>query len=229
MKSIYEMTPSELMKKIKNVIKNKNISFIQIGVNDGVGYDIANEILEEDDSGLFIEPIHESFLKMCLNKKNFKNSIFLEKAVLPEQIKKIKMNVLNDDVNNLGASFGKFNKDRIIDTVEVDTITVSDLLSEFKINNLDFLFSDAESIDHLIILDFISKITPNVIFFETCWWCNNDYELELSDGSFVTIPARQKIKEKLSECGYEVIDYWENINNRREDMLAIKKNILDLL
>jgi hypothetical protein len=89
------------------------------------------------------------------------------------------------------------------------------------------VFCDAESIDHLIIIDLINQINPNVLFFETCWWCTNDYELEISNGNKIVIPSRKYMKEFLNKNGYVVIDYWEHNEFRREDMIAIKKEIIE--
>ena len=164
---------------------------------------------------------------MKSNKKNFKNVKFVKKAILPEILKNNNViNLLSQDNNNEGASIGNFNKERISSQIVVDTITINSFIHEEKIEFLDFLFCDAESIDHLIILDLISQIKPKVLFFETCWWCTNDYDLELSDGSTVTIPSRKFVKEFLNENGYEVIDYWEHNKFKREDMIAIKKEII---
>lgn len=229
MKNINEIMPTDLMLKIRDIINDKQITFVQIGVNDGVAHDIAIDVLKEVDSGFFIEPIEDTFIKMCENKKNFKDSKFLKLAVLPENLKNTKMNLLNEDPSYQGSSFSNLNSHRIIGSIDVEIITPKRLISEYNISNLDFLFCDAEQLDHLIIVDFLNHILPNVLFFETCWWCTNDYELELSDGNKVIVPSRDKIKEKLESLGYVVINYWDNEMNRREDMLAIKKELIDKL
>ena len=224
-----KLSPLELLKITKKNINKKNITFVQIGVNDGVSYDIANEILSTEDIGFFVEPIDSTFNRMCINKSDFKKCTFVKKAILPESLKEInKINLLSNDNDNLGASFGKFNKDRVSEQISVDTITVSDFLKEHKINDLDYLFCDAESIDHLIILDFLNHISPNVLFFETCWWCNEEVNLEMSNGKLIKIPSRSHMKKILMEKDYHVIDYWENNLHKREDMIAIKNNIINL-
>jgi hypothetical protein len=224
---LHKLSPLEVLKITKKNINKESITFVQIGVNDGVSYDIANEILTTEDIGFFVEPIDSTFNTMCINKSDFKKCLFVKKAILPESLKFInKINLLSDDNANLGASFGKFNKDRVSEQISVDTITVSDFLEEYKITNLDYLFCDAESIDHLIILDFLNYITPNVLFFETCWWCNEEVSLEISNGDIIKIPSREYMKKKLTEKGYVVIDYWENVLHKREDIIAIKLNII---
>lgn len=224
---INKLQPESLLNHLRELINKKSISFIQIGVNDGVSHDIANVFLKETDYGYFIEPIEETFEVMKNNKSHFKNAKFIKKAILPEVLKNNNtINLLSHDNNNEGASIGNFNKDRIVSQIIVDTITIKNFIIEEKIDELDFLFCDAESIDHLIILDLITQIEPNVLFFETCWWCTDDYDLELSDGSIVKIPSRKFVKDELNKKGYEVIDYWEHSQFRREDMIAIKKEIL---
>ena len=219
--------PIDLLNVLRNSFKKETISFIQIGVNDGKTHDIANEFLKESDIGYFIEPIESTFEIMKQNKINFKNAKFVKKAILPEVLRGNNViNILSSDQNNEGASIGSFNKDRISSQIIVDTVTIIDFLIEEKIDELDFFFCDAESIDHLIILDLVTQLKPNVLFFETCWWCTEDHNLEMSDGKTIKIPSRRHIKSVLNDNGYDVIDYWEHHKYKREDMIAIKRDII---
>ena len=225
-KKIEEFEPIDLLNFLRNFLKKEAISFIQIGVNDGKTHDIANDFLKESDIGYFVEPIGSTFEIMKQNKANFKNAKFVKKAILPEVLRGNNViNILSSDQNNEGASIGSFNKDRISSQIIVDTVTIIDFLIEEKIDDLDFFFCDAESIDHLIILDLITRLKPNVLFFETCWWCTEDHDLEMSDGKTVKIPSRRHIKNVLNDNGYDVIDYWEHPKYKREDMVAIKRDI----
>ena len=223
---IEDFKPIDLLVFLRNSLKKEAISFIQIGVNDGKTHDIANEFLKESDIGYFIEPIESTFEIMKQNKINFKNAKFVKKAILPEVLRgNNAINILSSDQNNEGASIGSFNKDRISSQITVDTVTIIDFLIEEKIYDLDFFFCDAESIDHLIILDLVTQLKPNVLFFETCWWCTEDHDLEMSNGKTVKIPSRRHIKSVLNDNGYDVIDYWEHSKYKREDMVAIKRDI----
>ena len=65
-----------------------------------------------------------------------------------------------------------------------------------------------------------------MLFFETCWWCTEDYDLEISDGKIVRIPSRKHMKSILNDNGYDVIDYWEHPKYKREDMIAIKREVI---
>ena len=225
--AIEEHEPLELLNLSRLCLKKEAISFVQIGVNDGKTHDIANEFLKESDIGYFIEPIESTFEVMKQNKINFKKAKFVKKAILPEVLRGNNIiNVLSNDQNNEGASFGSFNKDRISSQMTVDTATIIDFLIEEKIDNLDFFFCDAESIDHLIILDLVTRLKPNVLFFETCWWCTEDHNLEISDGKTVKIPSRRYIKTVLNDKGYDVVDYWEHSKHQREDMIAIKRDVI---
>jgi len=225
-KKIEEFEPIDLLNFLRNFLKKEAISFIQIGVNDGKTHDIANDFLKESDIGYFVEPIGSTFEIMKQNKANFKNAKFVKKAILPEVLRGNNViNILSSDQNNEGASIGSFNKDRISSQIIVDTVTIIDFLIEEKIDDLDFFFCDAESIDHLIILDLITRLKPNVLFFETCWWCTEDHDLEMSDGKTVKIPSRRHMKSVLNDNGYDVIDYWEHPKYKREDMVAIKRDI----
>lgn len=225
--NIENFEPINLLNFLRNCLKKEMISFIQIGVNDGKTHDIANEFLKESDIGYFIEPIESTFEIMKQNKINFKNAKFVKKAILPEVLRGNNViNLLSSDQNNEGASIGSFNRDRISSQIIVDTVTIIDFLIEEKINELDFFFCDDESIDHLIILDLVTQLKPNVLFFETCWWCTEDHNLEMSDGKTIKIPSRRHIKSVLNDNGYDVIDYWEHAKHKREDMIAIKRDII---
>jgi hypothetical protein len=79
MKKLNEITPKELLLSIRDVLSNKQITFVQVGVNDGIAHDIAVDILRENDKGVFIEPMEQPFSKMCINKSNFKDSAFITK------------------------------------------------------------------------------------------------------------------------------------------------------
>lgn len=217
-----------LKEKIKKEYNKKNITFIQIGVNDGITNDIATHVIETIDSGIFIEPIKNTYDIMVSNKKNFKNSLFMNVAILPSILgENNKMNLLSYDPLNQGSSFINVNSERIIDQIEVSVISVNNLLNQHKINNLDILFCDAEGIDFLIIDDFLEYIKPEVMFFETCnWWCNEDTEIRSSNGLMVPIPSRKSFKLKLENLDYYVIDYYENNVNKSQDMIAIKLQYL---
>ena len=225
--NINELSPQILLSELRKLLNKQQISFLQIGVNDGITHDIANLILEKNDTGYFIEPIEETFNLMEINKQHFINAKFIKKAILPEILKNNNtINILSEDYKNEGASIVDFNKHKICNKIKIDTVTIANFLIEEKIIELDFVFCDAESIDHLIIIDLIKYIQPNVLFFETCWWCNEDYELYSADGDKVIIPSRKNIKNILNTYGYYTIDYWEHIKYKREDMIAIKKELL---
>lgn len=227
---IEKLPPHELLIKAKQALNKSDVSFIEIGVNDGVTNDIANFVLTSNDRGYFIEPIKETFDVMCENKKTFKNCSFVQKAIVPECLSHINsINILSEDSMNQGASFANFNKHRITNQIPVDTITVENFLKTNLIQELDFLFCDAESIDHLIILDFLKFIQPQVIFFETGWWLDNDSKLDTTDGNSITIPSRNKMKQILNEKGYYVIDYWTSSANKREDIVALKSRIASII
>ncbi len=229
MSNLNQFSPEELMLKVRDLLPNQQKTFIQVGVNDGIGHDIAINILKDIDRGVFIEPMEQPFEKLKVNKKSYNNSFFLQKAVLPKNIKITKMNLFNNDPSFEGTTFSNLHSDRIIGSIDVETITPKKILDDYNIIELDFLFCDAEQLDHLIILDFLNHIKPNVLFFETCWFCNDDFELELSDGNKVILPSRENIIKRLESLDYKVINYWENITNKREDILAIKNKYIKLI
>jgi len=223
---IENLNQIELLQTLKKKIKSKkeNISFIQIGVNDGITHDTAFHILEPNDCGIFIEPIKKIFDVMVENKKEFNSSLFLNVAVLPKKLEgNTKMTILSHDDLNQGSSLVNVNSGRIIEQVEVSVTSVHDLLKENNIKDLDILFCDAEGVDFLIIDDFLDYIEPEVMFFETCgWWCEEDTKILSTNGSITQIPSRKSFKTKLENLNYYVIDYYENEINKSQDMIAIK-------
>lgn len=231
MEQINTLTYFDLLKNLKGLIKNKfnkdSIRFIQIGANDGVTNDVASHVLETTDNGIFIEPMEGAFNLLLENKKNFINSSFLKLALLPEILKdNNKMNLLSQDELRQGSSFLNLNQvitpysERIIDQIEVETITVENLINEHNIVDLDFLFCDVEGIDSLIVDNFLEKIKPEVMFFESCgWWCNEDIQIQVTNNNIVSIPSRHKFKLKLESLGYYVIDFTDKDGR---DVVAFK-------
>jgi hypothetical protein len=222
--------PETLIKKLRNLINENVVNFVQIGANDGVQHDLVNLITTEKDYGYFLEPIDESFSKLLNNKKNYKNSFFFKKAILPDIIENLdSMNLLFDCPDNMGASFGDINLSRIKEKINVETINVENFIVENKLRELDFLFCAAESLDHLIVIDFLKKLKPKVLRFKTCFWCNEDYELGLTDKSKIVIPSRKKIKQILEGYGYEVIDFLEDSEDKLEEIIAYKKEFSEII
>lgn len=224
------MKPLEFLKHTRERILKETISFIQIGANDGVTNDYANNIIKENDFGYFFEPIKKPFDLLIDNKRNYLNSKFFNKAILPESLVDYKtMNILSYDDLNQGSSFGNTVEDRIIERVNVDTITVKDFIDENEISEIDYIFCDAEGIDHLIINDFLKYLNPKVLFFETCSWrCQDgkDGQLVTTTGENLTIPSNDKQKKMLEDLGYFVIDYCKVNESYSEDMVAVKKELL---
>ena len=79
--NINELSPQILLSELRKLLNKQQISFLQIGVNDGITHDIANLILEKNDTGYFIEPIEETFNLMEINKQHFINAKFIKKAI----------------------------------------------------------------------------------------------------------------------------------------------------
>ncbi len=225
--SMQTLLPHEILVKAKHALHKACVSFVQIGVNDGIAHDVANLVLTEHDAGHFIEPIKTSFDVMCNNKKQFKKCTFMQKAVVPECMAHVThMNILSDDDMNQGASVVNSNAHRIVNQVAVDCITVQDLIKSLHMTQLDFLFCDAEGVDHLIILDFIQYMQPQVIFFESGHWSAVDTIMHLVNGSNVVIPCKHTMQQSLHDKDYYVFDYASSMHNKREDMIAIKNDVM---
>ena len=224
------MKPVDFLKLTRTRILKDVVSFIQIGANDGVINDYAVNVVNQNDIGFFLEPMIKPFDLLIKNKSDYTNSKFFNKAILPEILNGHNtMNVLSEDDFNQGSSFGNTVDYRIIDKISVDTIMVKDFIDENKIKDIDYIFCDAEGIDHLIINDFLKYLTPNVLFFETCSWrCQEgvDANLTTTNGEDISIPSNDSQKKKLEDMGYYVIDFCKIHESYSEDMVAIKKELL---
>ena len=78
-----------LLQELRKKLLKDNIYFVQIGASDGDTNDIAKHILNEKDTGIFIEPCEVSFNKLLLNKSKFIYCLFLNIAIIPENISKL--------------------------------------------------------------------------------------------------------------------------------------------
>lgn len=204
------------VKIIVDEIRKSNLNklnFIQIGAYDGVSYnDTANVCLLPTDKGIFIEPNYIIFPKLIENKKDFKNSKFMEIAIVPND-----NFLLNDKflLNEIGgtSSFIKYINDGNLyfpnfKWTKVKILTVKDFLSNNVDFNVDLLFMDCEGYDHDLVFEFLKYIEPKVIFFES--WNTESINNRETD---ILLKTRDEIINYLISKGYktEFFEVDENI------------------
>ncbi len=149
-----------------------NFFFMQIGAFDGVTDDPLHQmIIEEDWSGIVVESVKSAFEKLKENYADQQN-MHVECAAVSSVGGKRNFYRIKDDLNQLPywtKQIGSFHKDvilkhkqwvpdleRYIAEEEVSCITLEDLLSKYKVKQLNFLCIDTEGSDFEILtsLDF---------------------------------------------------------------------------
>ena len=223
------MNKITLLQKLRQNFSKDHIYFIQVGSSDGETNDIAKFILKEHDYGIFIEPSLYSFNKLVFNKKNFLNSIFLNLAIIPEDISsELQLYILSQDELQQGSSLISElpSSYRIIENNFTKTISIKHLIDSYHVNHIDMFFCDAEGMDHIIIQKLLTIIEPKVLIFESFFWMNNDKKITLSNDLVLNIPSRNNIKQILRKNNYNYIDFNDSIKDKSEDIIAWKNNMV---
>ena len=189
-----------LLQELRKKLLKDNIYFVQIGASDGDTNDIAKHILNEKDTGIFIEPCEVSFNKLLLNKSKFIYCLFLNIAIIPENISKLlDINILSDDDLQQGSSLISElpSSHRKIKTKSVKTLPLKTFIEEYNITDIDMFFCDTEGMDHILVEKLLTIVQPKILVFESFHWLNNDKQFILSNNVQITIPSRDKIKNTL--------------------------------
>jgi len=164
--------------------KNKgNVSFLEIGAMDGKNHDaLYKYVIENEWSGILVEPVKDVFDKLKENYKDKKNLKFENSAITHEngtaEIHRIPLNKVGiecpywaDGISTLLPSdhiISEYNelKSNSV-TEEINTITVQTLIDKYSISNIDILQIDTEGYDKFIF-DELWKfgIRPSIIHIE---------------------------------------------------------------
>ena len=219
------MDKVSLLEKLRKNLNKDTIFFVQIGASDGDANDIAKHIIKEEDRGIFIEPCLSSFDKLVFNKKNFLNCLFLNVAILPEDIGcELEINILSDDELQQGSSLIEDlpSSYRKIKTQPVKTVSLKTLIERYEIGDIDIFFCDTEGLDHILIQKLLTITQPKILIFESFSWLNEEKETILSSNFKITIPSRQTIKNILSQNKYQYIDFNDSDIDKSEDIIAWK-------
>ncbi len=169
--------------------KNEIRTIIQIGANDGKKFDdLSNYIKKNNIKSILVEPIVENFEKLKKNYENLDNVIFENSAVsINNEINllyKVDEKYLKfyDDYASGITSFKIQHlikhgiKQNHISSVNVNSISIKDLLIKYKIENLDLLYVDTEGYDGQIVNNFVSNFSlRSYIVFEYIHINENDF------------------------------------------------------
>ena len=168
---------------LKNLFCKNRINFIiQIGANDGCRFDILTSFIKDYKiHSLLVEPIIENFNSL---KKNYSDLEFvkLENSAISLQgdilnLYKVKIEMIEDYEKKYGEHIRGISsvykkhlikhgiKKNDIEKININTLTISELLKKHNILNFDLLFIDAEGYDANIAIDFLqqSKLRPIII------------------------------------------------------------------
>lgn len=178
--------------------KNNNLNFVQLGAYDGVSFDdMANQVLIPSDRGVFVEPNSLIFNTLKNNKHLYKDSLFLQSAIIPNE------NFQCEDfyVDIYGGQ-STFVKDVISDNLhkkveKVHILTVENFIKNYVPFDIDVIFVDCEGYDHDIIKELLTICKPNILYFES--WNTANLNARSSKNIFTT---REEIAEYLIKNNY---------------------------
>lgn len=193
--------------------KQGEISFIQVGANDGISFDNIYPFFKSHKcKGLLIEPLPYFFDRLKLNYADSPSIVPLNIALHPTAEKFEIYSVNPKELHKYPhwvSGIASFNKEHLIknSVKESDLVAVavackplSKLIEEHKLLELDYLQIDTEGFDGEIInmIDF-SQVKPKLIKFES-----------------VHLSSEKKLStvNLLKSQGYKIID-------ERRDMVAL--------
>lgn len=162
--------------------KNRDsFSLVQIGANDGVRCDPLNNFISNKDlKGILIEPLPDMFAKLQNKYKNNKNIFLINAAVSDNKKDIILYRVMDGAYPEDHWAHGIASMDRnnvlshripekLIESIAVQSITISSALERFSFNNFDLLQVDTEGHDDIIVKSTInSGFKPALIHYEHC-------------------------------------------------------------
>ena len=169
-----------LDKILENIFsKNKIKKLIQIGSNDGERFDSLNKFIKKyNPSSILVEPIKKDFDDLKKNYKGYNNIFFENSAISVNKeitslfrVNEDKLKFYGDHINGITS----FNISHLlkhgvskshIKKVEVNSLSINELLKKYSLDQLDLLMIDAEGYDAKIVIDFLlySSLRPIIIF-----------------------------------------------------------------
>lgn len=172
------------VRNLMAMISPRHCFFIQIGANDGVKNDpIHHYIVSNKWEGILLEPQPHIFEKLKKNYQAYTNRLNFENAALGKTSGQVKLYYVkeSDDLPDWIGGIASFshahikkhlnslgkNPSEFLVEMNVPCLTVTDLMTKYKLHNLDLLQIDAEGFDFEIIkLFFEADILPALINFE---------------------------------------------------------------
>ena len=174
---------------------SKDFFFVQIGANDGQTEDLLHPyILKYNLSGLLVEPQKDIFEKLKQTYAGRDNLIFVNTAIASERgslpFYKVRGSLINETNAYQASAISSLNKETLrgriarrvpryfprisenlddyIEEITINTMTFEDLVRQYEIKKIDFLFIDCEGYDYEILkmVDF-KRFSPSLINYES--------------------------------------------------------------
>jgi len=224
----YKSIPPVDINKLNSIFldldSKDTVKFLQIGANDGkTNCDPIYEYVIKSNKwrGVLVEPLDFVFSRLKLNYSSRSDLIFENAAISDDQSEKIFYYVSSDIKRHMpkiknATGLNGFNKDNIvryhgkeiephIKSQVFKTITIKELISKHKINQLDILLIDVEGHEWEVIKSLsLKELTPEIIFIEhQCLTFINTYKvinklipyynILMSGGDLIGILKQQRI------------------------------------
>ncbi len=188
--------------------RSPDFFFVQIGANDGVFADpIRNFVTRNHAAGLVVEPLKDFFQKLVLNYRDFPKvkpvNVALHSTLRSIQLHRVdpaKAGAAQDWAQGIASIREEHHRinavpDEVMMTETVPAITLTELLDQHSVSQLDLLQVDTEGYDFEILqmIDF-QRIKPAIIHFEH----------GLPAGT-MSIEQFQRCTGRLMEHGYYII------------------------
>ena len=210
---------------LKDLFDNQLVNYIiQIGSNDGERFDDLNYFIKKfNPKTVFVEPIKSNFDELKKNYPDHKNFIFENLAISVDneinqlfKVKTSKLHLYDDHVISITSfDYNHLVKHGVsknhIESENVKSISMENLLKKHSINNFDLLYIDTEGYDANIVFNFLSnsEIKPIIIFeyIHTKNQVLSDVLKLLKDKKYILfrieenilcIPKEKKLELKLS-------------------------------
>lgn len=192
LKTIFWMPRKKIdLDKLLADYNNDNFFFIQVGANDGLTGDNLRAFIEKYNwQGILVEPVPYVFERLKVNYSGFSKLSFENSAISSETgfSKFYSMAERDLDNSNLFENYqdykidqlSSFDKEtlmkhsymhpsfvKLIHEIDIPTLSMSDLLSKYKVKKIDLLQVDTEGYDFEILNTFdFKKISPTIIIYE---------------------------------------------------------------
>jgi FkbM family methyltransferase len=190
------------IEKLLEIVNFDDGFYIECGANDGVTQSYSYELEQKNWKGILVEPSINAFNKCVINRSD--KNIFINCAL-----------VSNDDTDNILGDFdgnlmSSVNGERLASNSklkEVSSRTITSILDEYKIKNIDLFSLDVEGYELEVLkgLDF-AVYSPTYLLIEIY---SKDYD------NIINFLKIQNYEIMLSTTNFNLSDnpHWDGTHN----------------